>query len=466
MAFAESRGWRCAQTGRRALVLVVLSLAIPCAAAAQRGLEVVERLTASGPRVAGSAAHAEAIRFLEASLREAGWEVEERDPEASSSNVVGFRPGRSLREIVIGAHYDTVVGSPGAVDNASGCALLLEFAREISSTPLEHGIRLVFFDREETDLGGSRDFVNALDERRREAVLAVVNFDMVGYAEGAPLILPLPVREGARAGTPTPAWLVHAVGRAGEAVGFEPGFGARRMPLAAQWAVRSLRLGYAGDSEPFLAAGVPAVLLSDLSLLRPFDQHHLPGDTIEGLDAGRLEAWGELLAATVLRLDRLAGRPRWENEYLVVGRVLVRRDLLWIGFLIWIVLVVRLRPGSWRDADAGQRKAMGRAYFPGFVFRILFLWVAMWIPSLGVLLVYPLGLLGLLRPRTPAGVRLLRGLALVPWAFWLVSCLLLVRTGAVIGWALPLAPTLLLVTTLAAFMAQTQAVPRAAHGSR
>ena len=105
--------------------------------------------------------------------------------------------------------------------------------------------------------------------------------------------------------------------RAGVAVDFAPEVGARRFSLLVQWAVLSLRLGYGSDAEPFMEAGIPAIVLSDLSFSKPFSEHHGPGDRVELLDGHRLAAWSELLAAAVLRLDRLTGRPHWEDEYLV-----------------------------------------------------------------------------------------------------------------------------------------------------
>ena len=65
---------------------------------------------------------------------------------------------RSLPPILIGAHYDAVPGSPGADDNATGVAVLLELARFFAAAPIRYPIRLVAFDLEETsyDRAGSK----------------------------------------------------------------------------------------------------------------------------------------------------------------------------------------------------------------------------------------------------------------------------------------------------------------------
>jgi len=51
--------------------------------------------------------------------------------------------------VIVGAHYDTVAGSPGADDNASGVAVLMELARRLASHPNQRTVRLIFFDLEE-----------------------------------------------------------------------------------------------------------------------------------------------------------------------------------------------------------------------------------------------------------------------------------------------------------------------------
>jgi Zn-dependent M28 family amino/carboxypeptidase len=67
------------------------------------------------------------------------------------SNLILNLPGRNptLAPIVIGAHYDGVPGSPGADDNASGVAVLIELARHFHANPGKRSIQLIAFDLEE-----------------------------------------------------------------------------------------------------------------------------------------------------------------------------------------------------------------------------------------------------------------------------------------------------------------------------
>ena len=82
--------------------------------------------------------------------------------------------------IVIGAHYDTVPGSPGADDNATGVAVLLEMARAFHAQPARYPIRLVAFDFEETtyDRAGSTHYARSLSN---QPLRLMISLEMLGY---------------------------------------------------------------------------------------------------------------------------------------------------------------------------------------------------------------------------------------------------------------------------------------------
>lgn len=82
--------------------------------------------------------------------------------------------------ILIGAHYDTVPGSPGADDNATGIAVLLELARYFSQEIAKHPIRLVAFDLEEYGWGGSLPYATFLKERG-EKLRLMLSLESLGY---------------------------------------------------------------------------------------------------------------------------------------------------------------------------------------------------------------------------------------------------------------------------------------------
>ena len=87
--------------------------------------------------------------------------------------------------ILIGAHYDAAPGTPGADDNATGVAVLLELARAFAPVPARYPIRLVAFDMEEYGLLGSAQY--AADLRQQQQPLRLmISLEMLGYCDATP----------------------------------------------------------------------------------------------------------------------------------------------------------------------------------------------------------------------------------------------------------------------------------------
>jgi hypothetical protein len=97
--------------------------------------------------------------------------------EVQGRNVIAKRGQNPLA--IVGAHYDSVPGSPGANDNASGTVTVLELARQMANSPLSERVWFMFFDGEEDGLWGSRRFVEQNLELVR-GLKAMLNLDMVG----------------------------------------------------------------------------------------------------------------------------------------------------------------------------------------------------------------------------------------------------------------------------------------------
>lgn len=87
--------------------------------------------------------------------------------------------------ILIGAHYDAVPGTPGADDNATGVAVLLELARIFTSEPAKYPLRLVAFDMEEYGLLGSADYAAHLRQQQQQLRL-MISLEMLGYCDSTP----------------------------------------------------------------------------------------------------------------------------------------------------------------------------------------------------------------------------------------------------------------------------------------
>jgi Zn-dependent M28 family amino/carboxypeptidase len=101
-------------------------------------------------------------------------------------NLVLDLPGQHDRGfLLIGAHYDAVPGSPGADDNGTALAVLLELARAFSIAPARRPIRLVAFDLEESNRSGSRAYAETL-LRRGEPLALMISLEMLGYRDPRP----------------------------------------------------------------------------------------------------------------------------------------------------------------------------------------------------------------------------------------------------------------------------------------
>jgi hypothetical protein len=130
--------------------------------------------------------------------------VDIKREQADVRNVAGYLPGRSKEYIVIGAHYDHLgfgnesslapsqIGTvhPGADDNASGTAGLLELARLFASRrgDLARGVLFIAFAGEEIGLLGSSQWVNHPTLPIEDAI-AMINMDMIGRVNGSKLYI-------------------------------------------------------------------------------------------------------------------------------------------------------------------------------------------------------------------------------------------------------------------------------------
>jgi Zn-dependent M28 family amino/carboxypeptidase len=94
----------------------------------------------------------------------------------------------SLPPILIGAHYDAVPGTPGADDNATGIAVLLEFARTFAAQAARYPLRLVAFDLEEYGLigGSGASEYAALLRQQQQPLRLMISLEMLGYCNPAP----------------------------------------------------------------------------------------------------------------------------------------------------------------------------------------------------------------------------------------------------------------------------------------
>jgi Zn-dependent M28 family amino/carboxypeptidase len=256
-----------------------------------------------------------AADFIEQEFQDLGYIVESQ-PYVSEGTKVrnlvvekkGSKPELSC--IVLGAHYDTVVGTPGADDNATGVAGLLELARLLKNQAGRHTIRFVAFPNEEppyfyTHLMGSRQYAKALKDKR-ENVLVMLALEMLGYAgENYPQLYPAPFMR-----------VLEWYPKYGNFIGLVGNLHSLRMMSVVRSAMRTQKtVGveslsapgfipplFLSDHSSFWKAGFPALMVTDSAFLRN-PHYHGESDTPDTLNYDFLARVVEAVFAAVKALD-------------------------------------------------------------------------------------------------------------------------------------------------------------------
>ncbi len=215
--------------------------------------------------------------------------------------------------VVIGAHYDAEVKTPGADDNASGVAGMLELARRFAGRPQGRTIRWIGFTNEESSSSrgakmGSR--ISADNSKARgEQIVAMMSIEMIGYFSDEPdsQRYPFPPEQAAALGLelPTVADFIAVVGRFADRALIERMGGAMIevgsipvVPVALPAQIPAL---YRSDHANYWMQGYTAVMVTDTSEYR-FPHYHKMGDVAEVLDFGRMSGVVDGLEGAVLKL--------------------------------------------------------------------------------------------------------------------------------------------------------------------
>jgi hypothetical protein len=254
-----------------------------------RALHLVEEQLAFGPRVPGSAAHAQAVEWMAAELEARGWQVDRMpfSPQGQQGiNLLASSGDGESPAILLGAHYDSRPISdhdlvspespvPGANDGASGVAVLLELARVLPEEDPPRPVWLAFFDLEDGGGAAGSDWI--LGSRALAANLPA---------------------------TPGAAVIVDMIGDADLQIYYE----LNSDPILREtiWGTAA-SLGYASfiaspghsmidDHVPFLERGIPTVLIIDFD----YPYYHTTEDTLDKVSAASLEQVGRTLETWIL----------------------------------------------------------------------------------------------------------------------------------------------------------------------
>lgn len=201
------------------------------------------------------------------------------EPARAQNVIAHTASGRAGTVVMLGAHLDSAVGSPGVNDNGSGSAVILEVAEAMAEEDLRNRVTFAWWAAEEYGLLGSTHYVESLGGDRRAAIAAYLNFDMLGSPN---FVRYLYEGDGEPAGSVALEEM------------FREWFDARNLPI------EEIPLEGRSDHAPFASAGIPVGgLFTGANMLKTADEvedfggipgigedrcYHLPCDDLDNVD--------------------------------------------------------------------------------------------------------------------------------------------------------------------------------------
>ena len=269
-----------------------------------------ERHPETSPRALRRAAH-----YLTTQFSKSGWATDGQLVRAwgkpyrnvvASKSPVRPRQGEALPPLLIGAHYDTVSGSPGADDNASGLVVLLEVASRLSAQSLARPVLLVAFCLEEQDRLGSQAFVSRLKTEQHELAGAII-LECVGFARseagtqqappGVPIVVPTQGDFLAIVGNETSRSLVRRLEQEAQRSAVR----LKTLSLVVPGRGETMPHTRRSDHASFWDAGYPAVVLTDTANFRN-PHYHRETDTVATLNLEFLSNVAATVTATAIQI--------------------------------------------------------------------------------------------------------------------------------------------------------------------
>lgn len=254
-----------------------------------------------------------------------GFKLKDGPVQPEWQNIEVEIPGREEagKVLLIGAHFDAHPDAPGADDNGTGVAALLELARVLKDAPMQRTVRLVFFNLEEragnSGLHGSTQYATGVADAVRAGeidLIGMLSLEMLGYYSDEPGSQQNPFEKLNIPGFEMPD--------RGDFIGlgttlpnrvFVRGLAAAMRE--AEPKVKVVVFDYApvptpdlmrSDHAPFLLQGLPGVIVTDTANFRN-PHYHQPSDTVATLDAARWTITVRALAGAIHELAGPMGEP-------------------------------------------------------------------------------------------------------------------------------------------------------------
>lgn len=271
----------------------------------RKGLDSARKLLLDKLRALGFSPKLEEVKWSRRQAPALSPPTRDDRPDASESpnhtfdpyaNIIFEIPGTSkpLEVILVAAHFDAYPDAPGADDNASGVAGLIEIARALKDAKPHRTIRFALFDLEEAGLVGAqqhaqrwREAQDAIDDKaKRERIVLMLSLEMLGYYDPSPTAQKNPFNgiPGLPKGDQIPgdfialatvarhSFITRALDSAMRST--EPELKSvvvDQFPVAPPDLLRS-------DHVPFLMMGIPSIMVTDTANFRN-PNYHKPSDT-------------------------------------------------------------------------------------------------------------------------------------------------------------------------------------------
>lgn len=256
----------------------------------------------------------DAAEFLETSLTDAGYKARRQNYLVEGKTccnieveITGTKHPQQI--VIIGAHYDSVLGCPGANDNASAVAAALALARRFAGKKIDKTLRFVFFVNEEppffqTGQMGSMFYAKSCREKN-ENIIAMLSLETIGYYTDKPKSQKYP----------PPFSLFYP--STGNFIGFVSNLSNRKLLHKAIASFRkNCKFPSEGgaipeiisginwsDHQSFWRQGYPAIMITDTAPFR-YPYYHCPEDTPDKIDYDSLAIVTSGLQAVILDLTR------------------------------------------------------------------------------------------------------------------------------------------------------------------
>jgi Zn-dependent M28 family amino/carboxypeptidase len=251
------------------------------------GREIGERNLAHYPQLLAAA------QYIEDQLGQAGWKIRRDEYQLQGKtchNLEAELSGVSPRIVLIGAHYDSVFGSPGANDNGSGVAALLALAQRFAGSQNRRTLRFVAFVNEEpqyfqTSQMGSYIYAERC-RQRGDQIEAMISLETIGYysSESGSQHYPLP---GLNLIYPHTGNFIGFVGNVGSRKLLREAIGEFRRHAQIPSEGGALPAAVPGvgwsDQWSFWEHGYPGIMVTDTAPFR-YPYYHSSDDTPDKLD--------------------------------------------------------------------------------------------------------------------------------------------------------------------------------------